>query len=255
MQYVFDSIRSEGRRTRRESWGELLQGHDETDAPLSSSVARDRGWFSTYTPFPTFATHYTASRPMEALGVGDVHIPVKLFPKRSGPKAHGTLHLRDVLHAPTAVCNIVGNPSTGDWDEMAYGLGDDKKDAAITGQGGRRLGYFVSRSLWVLKLSGPPTGPVVGPSMFKSGSHYMINATWPESERQRWAHLGKDKVDVALSAPYTGEEKDWLKRAWDGEFKFLAAYGLSIYKEEDRDEGRRIARAMMEADQDGDTNM
>ena len=66
---------------------------------------------------------------------------------------------------------------------------------------------------------------------------------------------GKDKVDAALSAPYTEKEKGWLKREWGGELKLLAAYGLSIYKDEDRDEGRRMARAVMEVDQDGDTNM
>lgn len=103
----------------------------------------------------------------------------------------------------------------------------------------------------------------------------MINATWPDSERQRWAVAqasclgldhgtnwevsdggkGKDKAEAAPSAPYTEAEKGWLKREWGGEFKFLAAYGLSTYKDEDRDEGRRMARAMMEVDKVGDTNM
>ncbi|KAK4155335.1 hypothetical protein C8A00DRAFT_42055 [Chaetomidium leptoderma] len=239
-------------------------------------VARDRAWFSTYTPFPTFTTSYIMTRGQEALGIGDVHLPVKLFPKRSGPGAHGTPHLRNVLHVPTAICNIVGNPGTGDYYDMVLGgLGDDGKDAAITAEDGRRLGYFVSRDLWVLKLSGPPIGPVVGPSMFEPGGHYVINATWPDSERQRWAAAqagrlgldhgtnrevsdggkGKDKAEAAPSAPYQEEEKGWLKREWGGEFKFLTAHGLSIYKEEDRDEGRRMARAMMEVDEDGDTNM
>ncbi|KAL8963887.1 MAG: hypothetical protein Q9183_004874, partial [Haloplaca sp. 2 TL-2023] len=35
-----------------------------------------------------------------------------------------------------------------------------------------------------------------------------------------------------------------------GEFHFLRMHGLSIYKDEDRGEGRRILRAMMEADSD-----
>lgn len=48
--------------------------------------------------------------------------------------------------------------------------------------------------------------------------------------------------------PYTQAEKQWLKDHWDGEFKFLRAYGLSIYKEEDREEGRAIARAMIKGD-------
>ena len=48
--------------------------------------------------------------------------------------------------------------------------------------------------------------------------------------------------------PLTSEEKAWLNEHWGGEFKFLAAYGLSIYKEEDREEGRRIVRGMMAQD-------
>jgi hypothetical protein len=46
---------------------------------------------------------------------------------------------------------------------------------------------------------------------------------------------GKGKAEAAPSPPYTDEEKGWLKREWGGEFKFLAAYGLSIYKDEDRE--------------------
>ncbi|KLU93062.1 hypothetical protein MAPG_12003 [Magnaporthiopsis poae ATCC 64411] len=225
-------------------------------------VARDRAWFSTYTPFPTFTTSYVATSGPEALGIGDVHLPVKLFPKRSGPGAHGTLHLRDVLHVPTSVCNIIGSPGTGDYSGITFaGLGDDGKDGAITAQNGRRLGYFVGRRLMVLKLSGPPIGPAVGPSALETGTHYMIGATWPDSERQRWAAAQADHATnqgepaAGPSAPYTQKEKAWLKREWGGEFKFLAAYGLSIYKDEDREEGRSIARAMMEADEVEDTSM
>jgi len=96
-------------------------------------------------PFTASATPYMASRPMEVLGVGVVHIPVKLFPKGSGPEAHGTLYLRNVLHVPLGVCNIVGSPGTGDYSEVKIQLGDNNQDVAMTGQGGRRLGYFESR--------------------------------------------------------------------------------------------------------------
>ncbi|KXX76654.1 hypothetical protein MMYC01_207281 [Madurella mycetomatis] len=210
------------------------------------------------------------------LGIGDVHIPVKLFPKRSDPEAHGTLHLRDVLHMPGAVCNIIGGPVSGEYSQLATGLKEDGKGAAITAEDGRRLGYFDVRVLMVLRLSVPSIGPVIGPSMLEPGTHYVINAHWPNSERQRWAsaqvgHLGLDhstnrempdggkgkaKAEAASSEapPYTDEEKAWLNRVWGDEFKFLMAYGLKIYKDEDREEDRRIARAMIEVDEDGDTN-
>lgn len=48
----------------------------------------------------------------------------------------------------------------------------------------------------------------------------------------------------------TTKQRAWLKRHWDGEFKFLRAYQLSIYKDEDRLEGREILKALMEADQE-----
>ena len=49
---------------------------------------------------------------------------------------------------------------------------------------------------------------------------------------------------------HTPEEKAWLKKHWKSEFHFLAAYGLSIYDEEDRQEGRAIQAAMMKGDKE-----
>ena len=48
--------------------------------------------------------------------------------------------------------------------------------------------------------------------------------------------------------PYTAEEERWLKDAYGGEYHFLASYQLSIFKEDDREEGRRIARGLVERD-------
>jgi hypothetical protein len=45
------------------------------------------------------------------------------------------------------------------------------------------------------------------------------------------APVAKMATKQQSSEPYTKAEKDWLKKTWDGEFKFLQAYGLSIYKE------------------------
>ena len=50
--------------------------------------------------------------------------------------------------------------------------------------------------------------------------------------------------------PITQAEKKWLKDNFKDEFHFLRDYQLSIYKEEDRAEGRRIMRALIKADQE-----
>jgi len=47
---------------------------------------------------------------------------------------------------------------------------------------------------------------------------------------------------------YTEAEKNWLKKHHGNEFKFLQTMGLSIYKEEDREEGRTILRGFMKND-------
>jgi hypothetical protein len=48
--------------------------------------------------------------------------------------------------------------------------------------------------------------------------------------------------------PYTDAEKTWIKRHYKGEYHFLRQHGLSIYKDEDRDEGKELARSLMADD-------
>ena len=49
--------------------------------------------------------------------------------------------------------------------------------------------------------------------------------------------------------PLTEAEKAWLKKYWGGsEFWFLRSYCLSIYEDEELEEGRAIMKAMIEAD-------
>lgn len=90
---------------------------------------------------------------------------------------------------------------------------------------------------------------------------YIIQALWPDSERHRFAALqashqqdsrqqASRQTQDAAFAPLTWEEKAWMRTHFGSEFKFLLLYGLSIYKEEDRAEGRAILRALMSHDED-----
>ena len=45
--------------------------------------------------------------------------------------------------------------------------------------------------------------------------------------------------------PYTDEEKAWLKQHFKTEFHFLRQHGLSIYKDEDREEGKTLLRSFI----------
>ena len=61
-------------------------------------------------------------------------------------------------------------------------------------------------------------------------------------------------MSASRSSPLTDPEKQWLKEQWRSEFHFLRAYGLSIYEEEDRCEGRAIIRAFISADKEASTS-
>ncbi|KAK4033177.1 hypothetical protein C8A01DRAFT_19839 [Parachaetomium inaequale] len=235
-------------------------------------VTRNRAWYTTYTPFPTFAmTSIGGDRHRVSVwGIGDVDITVQLYSEyRDGRAAHGMLRLRNGLHIPAAKCNIVGGPQTGDYSGLQRGYmyrGEAGIEGEITGRDGQRLAALRAVGEFsALKLRRPPFGRIVGESTFNQGDPgWVFDVHWTEWEQRRWAReshlyppdppLGqldaweKGSQGGATSAPYTQKEKDWLKRNWDDEFTFLAANALSIYKEEDRELGRRIARQMMSID-------
>ncbi|KAK0611623.1 hypothetical protein B0T14DRAFT_571498 [Immersiella caudata] len=53
---------------------------------------------------------------------------------------------------------------------------------------------------------------------------------------------GYKSADTSTPTP---EEKEWAKEHWGSEHDFLEAYGLDIFKEEDRAVGRAIVRTLM----------
>ena len=70
------------------------------------SVAKDRGWFTSYTAFTSHAGTLVGGN-FAVAGIGSVSIPVKLTSGKKG-KTHGTIVIDDVLHAPSCLCNILG---------------------------------------------------------------------------------------------------------------------------------------------------
>ena len=57
-----------------------------------------------------------------------------------------------------------------------------------------------------------------------------------------------------VQVSYSGEEKEWLKCHFGGEYRFLRTCGLSIFKDEDRLQGRAIAREFMRQDEAEEIN-
>jgi hypothetical protein len=210
-------------------------------------VANDRAWFTSFTPFETYLGTYLSSKSrIEVAGIGTVELNVKLRTQKRGHQTNTRIiTLRDVLYAPHTICNIFGLPEHSDYNvELDF----SQKCGSLIDIDGNRAGLVQFLKLPRLRLHAQR-----GTSSLEDGVAYMINAQWSDTERARWeahqtqqlsASVSSNKADV----PYTTEEKAWLKKHYGGEYKFLRSFGLSIYKEEDRTDGRHIARRMMAED-------
>ncbi|KAF2767443.1 hypothetical protein EJ03DRAFT_353065 [Teratosphaeria nubilosa] len=108
---------------------------------------------------------------------------------------------------------------------------------------GRLVGPLDNPRLTKLLLKGQSKGL----SSLDRETGYMIHIFWPEPELQRGQELEESRggtlperstLDSKTEvAPHTAEEKKWLEDHYRGEFHFLRTFGLSIYKEEEREEG------------------
>ncbi|RMD42800.1 hypothetical protein DV735_g2352, partial [Chaetothyriales sp. CBS 134920] len=233
-------------------------------------VSKDRGWFTEYTPFKsTVGSRSFAGDGIPVIGIGTV------------------LVLRDVLHCPSALCNLIGfSPDFLEEYNVDF-RSTEQSLGTITDRNGRSVAYFApNKILFQVQLSGPPVGPVVGPSVFKKDAIYWVNFLWSDQERARWEaykkdgsspvaaapqtnkDIDKDQPDQSrtqdldkntnktiesnnssqqYSPPYTAEERQWLKTHYGNEYHFLTSFGLSLYNEADRDEGRAITLPMVKA--------
>ncbi|OAR01014.1 hypothetical protein LLEC1_02167 [Akanthomyces lecanii] len=208
------------------------------------SVAKDRSWFDA--DYKPISSVLTSDAPV--IGIGTVHLPVKQTPA-ARHRGHGTLTLRNVLHVPSALCNIIGTPLFHDYKVTLAPI--PGSDGTISLSDGTPVGYFApGRRLTEVRLSGPPIGPRVGPSPFKPDVHYWINAEWSETEREKWLRAGT--ASTSGDAPQTPaqpteeEEERWLHRHIDGGRRTLMRrFGLSTHDDEDREVASHIIRRMM----------
>jgi hypothetical protein len=206
-------------------------------------------------------------------------LPVKKSPNRSGPDAHGQLVLQDVVHCPSAVSNIIGYTATIDANyAITLSFSETGKSmGTIKDRNGQSVAYFAPKKRFCqVKLSGPPVGPAVGPSSLQD-KIFVLNVRWSKSEQARWETYKQSRSDPLSvvqskketvkgqpkkktvqeqpknnkiqhpqpSAPYTTYEKQWLKVHYGNEYRFLQSHGLSIFKDEDREEGRAMVRQFM----------
>lgn len=178
-------------------------------------MAKDRFWFGDdYTPFDSqvheaFSTLADGSGPgLAVLGIGTVDLPVKRDPEGSGPEAHGFLRLRNVLHCPGSLCNIIGQPIFEDYPYIKWGFKRHSK-GTIHDKQDRVVAFFRPDSrLFQVCLSNPPIGPQVGPTPFEKSSAYVIGVRWSDGEQVRWeASRAAEEQQPASAKSFSSEEK------------------------------------------------
>lgn len=187
----------------------------------SNSIAKDRGWFTDYTPFLSFIGEIYSDDQQPVVGIGTValhtHRAPGLYPGQNGLESNATLTLKHVLHVPSAPCNVIGFPQDF-LDEPVQISFNGASNGSIKSLDGHTIAYFDS-------------------------SNSLINARWSESEKARYTTLQSRSVGAQRTGQTTTiseEEKEWLRKNYGSEFAFLRNFGLSIHKEEDRQEGRQI---------------
>jgi hypothetical protein len=223
------------------------------------SAAKDRGWFKTYTPFTSTVYSIYGNRSLQVSGVGTVEIPTQPSPDRCGAASHYSLHLKEVLHVPDLLCNILGDLNGDGYDVSLGNYHEPATRGAIRHRQGGIVAYFdPTRPLYSVEVrgSGLLRGRRLGPPALEWGVPYFLNCRWDPAEQQRWQDF-KAWETHSMSAPifvsdgrppYKAAEKTWLKKWRISEFEFLRMYGLKMHDDEDRAEGRALVRGFMQDD-------
>lgn len=196
---------------------------------------------------------------LPVLGIGTVEIPTKRSPNRSGVSSYSSLRLKEVLHVPGFICNVIGGHIESSDGYHLDTCGSPKSNGTIRDRRGKHLAYFdPKRPLFSIRVKNQPGGPKFGPHVLQKGILYMLSCEWESTEQQRWLdyqrqggmndHTSKSACSINTNPPYTAAEKGFLKAAWRDEYHFLLQHGLKISNDEDRAEGRLILRALLHED-------
>ncbi|KAF4985819.1 hypothetical protein FDECE_16292 [Fusarium decemcellulare] len=234
------------------------------------SVAKDRSWFGDdYVVFRSSIDYATPNETFVAgvIGVGSVLLKTKRFAAKGGKNCHGEILLKNVVHAPASICNIIGQNISDDYEVDTNSPGKASA-GTIKDKDGNQVAHFKppfgKSSLLLVGLSGPPIGLEVGPSPLEAFVTYNICVSWPEEERTRFNLYEATRTggEYIGKAPLTDEERKFLDKNYGGEEQWLTREKLST-SDEDREVGRQRLRSfrlvtpikILLIDEDLDTDM
>ncbi|KAI1410087.1 hypothetical protein F5Y13DRAFT_192568 [Hypoxylon sp. FL1857] len=249
------------------SRGKPLSGDWIFSISSNAHCCADREWFSEYTPFHSEATDYLSNE-LRVIGIGTIELSVKRAPNMVGKRSHAVLRLTDVLHVPDAAVNIVGRPIVEQYPDTTIDY-DNTEIQGYIRDGGKQLAYMSlnGHNMLAFRLSGPPVGPRLAKSKLNPDADYVLVIFWPDRERQRWEafrankNSGETKSALEPSAlvssrpdlgprntpfeDYSSAKKKWLKDHHRAEYELLQEHGLNIFKDEYREQGQALLRAVL----------
>lgn len=168
-----------------------FQGPYNTDwiyaTASNAHAANHRDWFFNYTPLGSRTSAPDGSG-MEVVGIGDVQLEVNMKTSTS-EGAYNSLILRDVLHIPSAVANVVAAPILEEFTTCSFGGG-----GAISNPSTGVTLLLDKPKFYKLWLVGQARGQT---SLDEQGD-YWINVNWSASERARWERKKRDNEAKSL---------------------------------------------------------
>ncbi|KAL0932516.1 signal sequence receptor alpha subunit [Colletotrichum truncatum] len=177
----------------------------------NAHACKNRAWFTEYIPFESVTYNYVGEGP-RVYGVGTVELPIAQPPRADGLSMLSTLRLENVLHTPDSICNVIGGMLPLNLIGGRKG-GDGFGRYALHQADGHPVVYSrPGQTLFVVQLRKPPSGLQYGPSTLEEDVNYVINVSWPESERERFKDHLRQSDGVSQEAGYTRKEKQWLKK-------------------------------------------
>ncbi|KAF3927755.1 hypothetical protein ABW21_db0208569 [Orbilia brochopaga] len=200
----------------------------------------DISWFDTYTAF--------ASKTMENLGILGVGT-VKLKVKTDFEGSLNEITLKDVIHVPSMICNLVGAPIQEEFIVITGPYPDEPIGGEFLDEHTHARKGLLSKynPLMTLLLSDDTPGKVT----LIRGALYQIRVCWGYEERARFQAFKEQQMSGATAKemeysgkdPLTLQERAWLKEGkWGDEYNFFVQNGLNIHDEDDRAQGRSMIR-------------
>ncbi|CAO2653304.1 Nn.00g027150.m01.CDS01 [Neocucurbitaria sp. VM-36] len=150
---------------------------------INVHVAKDRGWFTSYTPFQSTLGPLYSDESWPVVGVGTVMLST---PPAPGSPISNVLRLENVLHVPSFFCNAIGCPLVMGHEYNFSYEGNDKTKGAILDSSQQPAAYFLpGREQYVPEVLAP-RGETLGPTVFQPDAIYSVSCEWSEEERQKW---------------------------------------------------------------------